>query len=286
MATKNHLLNLTWDMEQGSQGNDNDLSNPLSRAVNRLFREDGQPFEAISLCFFGDLDTRMPQNSPLSWLGVFVVSAVGRLLFFPGFAHSPVGIQHFQGKSRQPQLDDPTFTGDHVTLEPDHTHSHVTSQSRAHHPSHRRTSSLGHDRCLWFGMSIACETELRELKVQTIITAYLPSRDSERRAKIFMQARDGVEFCCVSLHPEARSRFQEGFLHFAFIVGPEGFPDYDGATLAFPFGAPLLPEPSPDILEQLPLYTDGLSLGSALDSQIVSMWLPGSLRVPFMLTWP
>jgi hypothetical protein len=188
MANEEHLLKLIWDMDQGSQGTDDDPSNPLSRAVNRLFGEDGQPFSGISLCFFGDLAARMPRNSPLRWLGVFVFSAAGRVLFFPGFAIPPVGIRQFLGESLQPVVDDSAFTVDHVTLEPDRTHSHVTTQSRAHRPSHRRTCPLGDDRFLWFGMSVARETELRELKAQTIITAYLPSRDSERRAKIFLRA--------------------------------------------------------------------------------------------------
>ena len=135
-------------------------------------------------------------------------------------------------------------------------------------------------------MSVARETELRELKAETLVTAYAPASDSRRRADVFIQARDGAEFPCVSLHPEARSRFQGGFLHFVFIVGPKGFPDYDGANLAFSFGSPLLPEPLPDALEQLPYRPYRLSLGSVLDIQIVSMWLPGSLGLPYTLTWP
>src|SRR5262245_31067080 len=102
MANREHLLHLTWYMEHGSQGTDDDPSNPLSRAVNRLFREDGQPFSVISQCFFGDLAARTPRSSPLRWLGVFVLSAAGRVIFFPGFAASPVGFRHFLGESLQP----------------------------------------------------------------------------------------------------------------------------------------------------------------------------------------
>jgi hypothetical protein len=294
MANKERLLELTWKIEQGFQGTDDDPSTPLSRAVNRLFRvKKWQPFSHISLCFFGDLAPRMPQNSPLRWLGVFVWSAGERLLFFPGFATSPIGIRHFLGESRQAVVDDPAFTVDHVTLDPDRTHSHVTSQSRGHKPSLGRTSPLGEGRILWVGMSVARETGLRELKRETLVIAHVPASKSQRRADAFMQradafmqARDGAEFSCVPLHPEARMRFPEGFLHFAFIVGPMGFPDYDGDNLAFPFGPPLLPEPSSNALERLPLYTTRLSLGSVLDIQIVSMWLPGSLGSPYILAWP
>lgn len=235
----------------------------------------------------------MPQNSLLRWLGVFVWSAGERLLFFPGFATSPIGIRHFLGESRQAVVDDPAFTVDHVTLDPDRTFSHVTSQLRGHKRSRGRTSPLGEGRLLWFGMSVARETELRELKMETLVTAHVPASKNQRRADAFMQradafmqARDGAEFSYVQLHPEAQMRFSEGFLHFTFIIGPTGFPDYDGYNLAFPFGPPLLPEPSPNALERLPLYTTRLSLGSVLDIQIVSMWLPGSLGAPCILSWP
>jgi hypothetical protein len=223
MANKERLLELTWYTEQPSQGTDDDPTNPLSRAVNRLFREDGQPFPAISLCFFGDLATRMPRNNPLRWLGAFVLSARDRVLFFPGFAISPVGIQHFQGESQQPLCDDPAFTVDHVTLEPDRTYWHVTTQSKDHYASHGRTFPLGNDRFLWFGMSVARETELRELKAETLVTAYAPVSDSQRRADVFIQARAGAEFSCVPLHPEARMRFQEGFLILHLLLGQGSF---------------------------------------------------------------
>jgi hypothetical protein len=289
MANKKHRLELTWKIEQGSRGTDDDPINSLSRAVNRLFREDGQPFPAISLCFFGDLATRMPRNSPLRWLGAFVWSAGKRALFFPGFTISPVGFQLFQGESRQQLHDDTVFKVDHITLDPDHTWHVTTYKSEAHIPRKKpsfQACPLGDERFLWFGMSIAHVTELRELKKETLVRAYVPASDGKRRKDAFIQARDGVEFCCVSLHPEARMRFQEGFLHFTFIVGPRGFPDYDGDNLAFPFGPPLLPELLPDILTQLPICRYRMSLRPVLDIQIVSMWLPGSLGPPFMLTWP
>jgi hypothetical protein len=153
----------------------------------------------------------------------------------------------------------------------------VTSQLRGHKASHSRALLLGEGRGLWFEMSVARETELRELKTQTVITASLPPSDSERRVKIFNKAKDGAVFSCVSLPPGAQRRFQEGFLHFAFIIGPPGFPLYDGPLVAFPLDPSLLP---------LPVQTHRISLGSVLDIQIVTMWFPGSLQAPFILTWP
>jgi hypothetical protein len=79
-------------------------------------------------------------------------------------------------------------------------------------------------------------------------------------------------------------RFQEGFLHFAFIAGPKGFPLYQGHKLGLPFRSPFLSKLLPEALERLPARAHRLSLGSKIDIQLVSMWLPGSLRVPFSFT--
>jgi hypothetical protein len=315
------LLNLTWYMPQGSRGTDDDPSNPLSRAVNRLF-EDGQPFVGITLCFFGDLHRamqhwytqpietlirlalrRLPlanrvwsklrlssiRNSPLRWLGAFIFSAGERVIFFPGFALSPPGVQSFQGQSAQRLYDYPALMVDHVTLDPDRTWHFTTHKSEAHIPPRRerrrlRACPLGDERFLWFGMSVARETELRELKADTIVTAYTPPRDTRRRADVFHRAQDGATYPCVRLLPEARMRFQEGFLHFACIAGPRGFPDYQGRQLGIPFGSPFLFRPIPNPLEQLSARAHRLSLGSKIDIQLVSMWLPGALRVPFSFT--
>jgi hypothetical protein len=143
---------------------------------------------------------------------------------------------------------------------------------------------LGDGRVLWCGMSVARETALRELKAETLVISDTSPSHSRQRSDWFLQAREGAEFLWASLHPEARSRFQEGFLHFALIVGPHEFPDYEGHQLGFPFGSPDLPKPLlPNVLENLPVRYHRLSLGSSIDIQIVTMWLPGTLRVLFSL---
>lgn len=77
------VLKRASHIEQGSSGFDDDPDNPFSRAVNRLF-EDGQPFARITLCFFGDLARHAIHGSPLRWLGIFILSAGERVIFFRG----------------------------------------------------------------------------------------------------------------------------------------------------------------------------------------------------------
>jgi hypothetical protein len=291
MANEEHLLKLTWYMERGSQGTDNDPDNPLSRAVNRLF-EDGKPFQRIALCFLGDLAPHVSGSTPVRWLGVFTLSAAGQVIFFPGFAAPPTKVESFRGQPLRPLHNDQAFQLDHLSLEKDRTQFHLTepkSKGHLHTPAGTGiqrwpTYPLGDGRVLWCGMSVAHETALRELKAETLVISDAPPSHSRQRSDWFLQAREGAEFLWVSLHPEARGHFQEGFLHFAFIVGPQEFPPYEGNQLGFPFGSPDLSKPLlPDVLENLPVHHHRLSLGSSIDIQIVTMWLPGTLRVPFSL---
>jgi hypothetical protein len=239
----------------------------------------------MALCFFGDLPPILPRRTPLRWLGVLSLSDKDQVIFFPGFAAPPTGIVSFRGRPLHPLHDDQAFQVDHISLEKDRTQFHFTKPKPAERKDRLRhwyTYPLGEGRVLWCGMSVAHESDLREVKAETIVTTNTPPSDSRRRVDAFFQTREGAEFPWVSLHPEARSRFQEGFLHFAFIVGPKEFPPYEGNQLGCPFGSPFLSKPLlPDVLEKLPIRQDRLSLGASIDIQIVTMWLPGTLNVPF-----
>jgi hypothetical protein len=282
MANKEHLLKLTWYMEHGSQGTDNDPDNPLSRVVNRLF-EEGKPFQRIALCFLGDLAPRVSGSTPVRWLGAFTLSAAGQVIFFPGFAARPTGMMSFRRHPSHP-LHEQAFQVDHLSLEEDRTRFHLTEPKSKDHLRRWPTYTLGDERVLWCGLSVARETALRELKAETLVISDAPPSRSRQRSDWFLQARGGAEFLWVSLHSETRGHFQEGFLHFAFIVGPQGVPLYEGDQLGFPFDSPDLSKPLlPDVLENLPVHHHRLSLGSSIDIQIVTMWLPSTLRVPFSL---
>ncbi len=89
---------ITWTMPNGSEGVDDDLGNPFSRAVNRLL-EDGQPFSRMAFCFCMSPGLMPQEASILRWLGSFVLSAGDRVIFFPGFDNAMTEIQGYQGSS-------------------------------------------------------------------------------------------------------------------------------------------------------------------------------------------
>jgi hypothetical protein len=277
-----HILELTWQITHGTEGVDSDPTNPLSRAVNRLF-ETGKPDLRLSMCFLQDPFTPPDRDILVRWFGIFALSTKNRVIFFPGYSNMP---DHFRSFRGQNLVSDKPFLPDHFTLECDLKHWHITSPRSASHSNTFRTVPLGDGRVLWFGMSIADCTVLREAKMDTVITAEVPSSDSRRRMEAFLASRENVDFPLVSLEPEAVSRYSPGFAHLSAIVGPSGFPDYFGAEQGFPYGSPYLLEPLPDHLEQLQMRSHRLSLSAEIDIQLSTSWLPGALTELIALTAP
>jgi len=206
-------IQLQWRLEHGSEGLDTDANNPLSRALNRLF-QDGKPFRRISLCWFEK-----------KWLGVFAITAHQRLVFFPGFDFTSDWIRILRGDLLQTQR---PFDVDHISLEKDRSRWHFTKPKSKGHQGGGQTSNLGEGRVLWFGLSIAAPTVLRDLRRETIVSFQSPPSDSNRRARAFIEAEKNTQSLIVRLGSDAQHPFPQGFLHFAFIVGPKGFPDYEG----------------------------------------------------------
>jgi hypothetical protein len=266
--------------EHGSPGTDTDPTNPLPRATTSLL-ESGKPIEDISLCLYGNLPGgKLDQD--LRWLGVFVLSAARRVIFFPGYSFSAQLIGSYKGSAPQPH---PSLTIDHVSIEDDLRTWHFTSPGARKHYAGGKTLDLGDGRFIAFGMSIRGDDTLKVLKRETKITFATPPTDTDRRVKAFFDSQK-AKWCCVSLHPNARSIFSEGFPHFAVIVGHKGFKPYESGQLNLPVGSPFLSRQfSPLELKGLPTRShEKISLGMDIEVQVIAVWLPGSLTVPGVFT--
>ncbi len=264
-------IQLAFPLEYGAKGTDDDPANPLSRALDTVLR-DGKPIDRLAHCYLVE-ELTTPGHTACRWFGIFVLSAAGRVIFFPGYTRTYEKVLVFYGS--EPHSHE--FHPDHLTLEKNRRSMHLTSAKPRRHSVSYRTASLGDGRCLWFGLS-AEPKELREAKAQTIAVADCPDGDARRRAESFVKARDGQIFQALSLNPSLRPR-HPGFLHVAVIVGPVGFPDYNGDQLGFPYGSPLLAEKPPRLktLPPLPLRSHRITLGT-VDLQIVCAWLPGRFK--------
>lgn len=269
-------LRFTWDLPFGQPGEDSSPLNPLARSLRRLLREDGQPFSRLCLCFFKDVDVAR-------WLGVFVHSAGGRVLFFPAIPETIDTVQAFKSTV---EVTNQPFAFDHVSLERDLQIWHATSISSAKHIGGPTTLPLGEGRVLWFGMSVASAGVLRVLRAKSVVTAEVPPSDTKRRAAVLKTARENMEFPMLSLNSDAPAPSYEGFLHFGVVVGPKGFADYLGPELGFPFGSPYVVGGLAPLQPGLPLRTFRIALSDTIDIQIVCAFLPGKLSVPIGFTAP
>lgn len=276
-----HTITVHWKLEHGSEGVDDDPFNPLARATKKLL-VDGSPQPAISLCFF-DPGLDEDRGHKIRWVGAFVLSAGNQLIFFPGFASQHLRFSVCRNNQKR---EDYQFPVDHITLEKQFIPWHISGVGPRDHLRSFRTRSLGEGRVLWAGISVSNFDVLREVKKETLTYITVPEADSERRGKLFLDARQVQKYPCLTLHPEALSRFNPGFLHLSLIVGPSGFHETQGDHLALPSNSSFLKNPLSEQLRSMPMQSQKLSLNPRIDLEILALWLPGTLSVPIELTSP
>jgi hypothetical protein len=245
--------------------------------------DEGRPIESFSLCLYGGEETELITNPSIRWLGVLVLSVGGRVIFFPGPSINPSWIQTTVGRHTSPKK---TFMLDHASLEIERQSWHFTTSGSKKHYSAGRTPELGEGRLLWFGMSVAGESYLRELRQETSVEFHSHPNDSQRRIEFFKQIEREAAYRFITLMDSAKSRFDKGFLHFRFVVGSKGAPLHTGDNWLLPTGAPYLETPFPVALNQLPVRFHETPLSDIYSVQITACWLPGSLSVPIVFTTP
>lgn len=273
-------VDLTWTMDIGEDGVDDEPINPLSRSLDRLLRT-GQPLRKSALCFCS-LPDRLTEQGRLRWLGAFVFSAGDRVIFFPGYAVTPDRVVGMRGPTK---IWDHQVAVDHVSLEKNRESWHATTPMLKEHFDGPTTLDLGQGRALWFGMSVANGNALRLVKKRTHAQAIVPPSDTQRRTDVFRAAREAAIFPIVTPN-QATTVDGPGFYHFSFIIGPVGFPPYTGCEHGFPRGSPFLASPLPDYMPGVAASTYSCSLAPFCDLQVTVMRLPGTLTVPLTLTSP
>lgn len=268
-------------MEAGSPGEDDGFDNPLSRALGRLF-SDGQPFQRLVQCFCADR-RRHRDCQTMRWFGVFVLSAAGRVIFFPGFSSSTRHVTVIRGVR---QMWSGAFDCDHISLEPGCRRWHLTTRGSKRRLGGPQTRALGEGRFLWCGISVRTLDEFRVLKRRTKVRAHLPESDSTRRLGVFVNAREEARFQILDWHPKAWQQSRTGIWHVGLVVAPPGSPTYSGATLGFPDGSPFVAGSLPRGRVRLPARHHHVALSQEIELQITTVRVPGELRVPCTLTAP
>jgi hypothetical protein len=270
-------LNLTFTMEQGAPGTDNDPRNPISRALTSLMK-DSSLLPTFTQAFLIDETAAEPWR----WLGIFVGSAGERILFFPGFKEQITRVRGSRGESLH---FDRQFRLDHVSLEKHRDTWHITTARSKDHQGGPEATDLGDGRVLWFGLSLASPEVLRELRQETVATFEVPDRTAQWKADQFKKSREGKEFPGVYLPERPDAARGPIFPLISVIVGPTGFEPYRGPLWGWPYGSEFTRgEPKGDWA--IPSWHQRFKLDEKTDIQLTAIWAPGELTIPAVMSAP
>lgn len=273
-------IELSFKLNVGQPGVDDDPFNPLSRAFRRLMGE-GRPHESHVLCFYFSEESELRNDPMLRWLGVLVLSAGNRIIFFPGLSEMPNWIQTTtQGQTSARQ----SFNLDHISLEAHRQRWHFTTPGSSDHLEGGRTQEIGEGRLSWFGLSVASGNTLRKVSSTTVAMFPSPPSDVQRRLDHLRDTQSVAPHHSVSLMDGSRGRFEEGFPHFCFTAIPETASIYEGPNWLIPSGSPSLVDPFPRRIPDFQVRFHRVALPGPYDVQISCMWLPGTLAIPGVWT--
>jgi hypothetical protein len=254
---------LTWEFG-GTGETDDTMQSPPARAIRRLL-EDGKPGDRIV-----PFTVRDPGTARLRWLGAFVHSSAGRVIFFPD---RPSTVRA-RNAVVQPGLD-----VDHLTLESDLHTWHLTSYPSSKHQSAGRTVTQPGHAVGWFGMTLQSLDQLMEVGKQIIIHAEIPPTDAKRRMGLFKNAVDGLEFPELDRMPPRSP--PDSLPHFAVYVSKTPI-DTPPTNALLPIGGPHHVAPDKPVVTRVGrLYS--FRIGE-LHFQVVFGWVSGQLLHPIVLT--
>ncbi len=257
MQRDDSTIEMTWKVEVGEPGVDDDPLNPLWRASEHLLSQ-GAPQERLVMAFVTDQGSK----TTLRWLGVFAQTTGDRIVFFHGLNFAPewVNINRGSGGTEKKYIDI-----DHISLERDWSRWHFTSRGSEIHVGSATTRDLGKGWCFWFGLSIPSLESLRVVKKHTKVVGTSPGSDAKRRIDSFIDSRTGAQFPVISMPtpvPES-----ESFPYFEIVVGSTGSETYKG-----PYVGPVADKVKET---EIPVMIHPFSIGSYAEAEVVAMWGEG-----------
>jgi hypothetical protein len=273
-------IELSFTLNGGYAGIDDDPLNPLSRAFQVLM-EEGRPYRGHALCFYSGEERNLDNVSLLRWLGIFILSEGKRIIFFPGVSNPLSWIETTTNKRTLPRK---YINIDHISLEPLRQSWHFTTANSSNHKSGGRSRDLGQGRLGWFGLSVKSENILRQVSSTTLAIFPSPPSDLSRRIEYLSDKQVKAPHHLVHLMDGSKDRFKKGFLHFCFTAIPKNELNYEGPTWLFPTGSPRLSQILPESIRNFQIRVHRIPLIGLYDIQISCMWIPGELSVPSIWT--
>lgn len=273
-------IEISFKLNVGHTGVDNDPLNPLSRAFQFPMKK-GKPNQGHAFCFYSGEERDLKKVPLFRWLGIFVFSVKERIIFFPGFSQALTWNKTKNNRNTMPRM---SFNLDHITLEPIRQSWHFTTTNSTNRKKGGRARDLGQGRLSWFGLSVASENILRQVLSTTVAIFPSPPTDVNRRITFLKDEQGKAPQHYIYLMNGSRNRFKKGFLHFNFIATPHKASIYKGPVWLTPDGSPSLSPPFPKSIPNFQKAPHRIPFFGGYDIQISCMWLPGELSVPCVWT--
>jgi hypothetical protein len=194
------------------QGQTSSMFCALARPYRQLIGE-GKPVGRINYVFFH------VNEWPSHILGSLCFTPGQRLLFYPGLTERQVRWSYLQG-----ELKDIRSAGsvDHITLEKGYKSWHMTilesDGTKKDHMQSSKVKVIDKNMIFWFGLSLQDASALEITPEELSLTFPSPPRDSDRRIKELLEARENALFHLTTLNAKTQSKNE--FIHFDFFVGP------------------------------------------------------------------
>jgi hypothetical protein len=270
-------IRIAFRISSGMPGKDDDPSNPISRALSSLMKSSSR-LPSFAQAF---LVTQEPSEM-FRWFGVFIRSAGDRVIFFPGVKPEIVEVHGSRGS--EPVFRRP-FCFDHVSLDRGRLSWHITTTGSAEHQGGVPTLDLGQGRVLWFSLGLSGPGVLREVMEETVATFEVPAKSDRWKGNEFMKAREGREFPGIYMPSKTDPDDEPSFPWISIIVGPSGFPWYEGSDWAYPYGSEFVDGKVPTV-KRIKVNRNRFALDKTTDIQISALWAPGTLKIPMLMGTP
>ncbi len=208
------LSRLLWSITgpKFGQGKSTSISCALARPYRQLI-EEGKPIGRINYVFF------RIGGQPSHILGTLCFTPGKRLLFYPGLIERKANWSF--SKNTFQSIKSTGFV-DHITIEPGFRSWHMTilepDGTKKSHLRSLKTKMIKDDIVFWFGLTIQGPHILETTPEELSMTFSSPPQDSDRRAKLLIDARKDAIFHLTTLD-HMNLNIGE-FLHFDFFIGP------------------------------------------------------------------
>ena len=271
-------LSIVYPLKGAVSGTDGDPDNPFRRALAPLIEE-----SKLLPSMLPVFTTSQPDGPCERWLGIFVRSPGGRILFFPGLDDPTRGVR---GNENGTEVFSRDLHLDHLSLERSRDRWHLTSPGSRDHQSGPKALDVGGGRVFWFTMAVQDLSLLRLARNRTVAEFTVQTEAQSFKIQQLQQLSENGRAGKICLPPEPDDD-RPHFPFFTVIVGPTGFDAYKGPDWWPPYPSRHVTDgPKAEAFQVPRIEITHNSLDKETDLQVSACWLEGSMDIPMIQMSP